>query len=74
VFLSDGISKTLQKTLCKKSPIEKKLQKNRPKIQNRLFLEIILSCFWAFLGEGSREPGVQNYTAIKKISGKQKQI
>jgi hypothetical protein len=47
VFLSDGSSKTLQKTFCKKNHAEKKLQKIRPKIQNRLFLEKI---FITFLG------------------------
>jgi hypothetical protein len=53
VFFSDGSSKTLQKTFCKKNRVEKFLQKIRPKIQNRLFLEIVLSRFWAFLDEGS---------------------
>jgi hypothetical protein len=37
VFLSDGSSKTLQKTFYKKNRVEKFLQKIRPKIQNRLF-------------------------------------
>ena len=53
VFLSDGSSKTLQKTFYKKNRVEKFLQKIRPKIQNRLFLENVLSRFWAFLDEGS---------------------
>jgi hypothetical protein len=47
VFFSDGNSKTLQKTFCKKNRVEKFLQKNRPKIQNRFFLKI---CFITFLG------------------------
>jgi hypothetical protein len=53
VFLSDGSSKPLQKTFCKKNSVEKFLQKIRPKIQNRFFLDFCLSRFWAFLGEGS---------------------
>jgi hypothetical protein len=47
VFLSDGSSKTLQKTFCKKNHVENILQKIRPKIQNRLFLEKV---FIMFLG------------------------
>jgi hypothetical protein len=47
VFLSDGSSKTLQKTFCKKNHVEFFLQKIRPKIQNRLFLE---NKFITFLG------------------------
>jgi hypothetical protein len=53
VFLSDGSSKTLQKTFYKKNRVEKVLKKIRPKIQNRLFLDFFLSRFWAFLDEGS---------------------
>jgi hypothetical protein len=56
VFLSDGSSKTLPKTFCKTNRVEKFLQKIRPKIQNRLFLEFCLSRFWAFLDEGSSNP------------------
>jgi hypothetical protein len=42
VFLIDGSSKTLQKHFCKKnvSCVEKLLQKNRPKIQSRCFLDL----------------------------------
>jgi hypothetical protein len=36
-----------------KNRVEKFLQKIRPKVQNRLFLDFFLSRFWAFLGEGS---------------------
>jgi hypothetical protein len=50
---SDGSSKALQKTFYKKNLVEKFLQKIRPKIQNRLFLELLSSRFWAFLDEGS---------------------
>jgi hypothetical protein len=53
VFLSDGSSKTLQKSLHTKNRVEKFLQKIRPKIQNRFFLEFFLSHFGAFLDEGS---------------------
>jgi hypothetical protein len=51
VFLSDGSSKTLQKRFCKTNRLEKFLQKNRPKIQNRLFLDFFLSRVWAFLDD-----------------------
>jgi hypothetical protein len=47
VFFSDGSSKTLQKTFCKKNRVEKFLQKIRPKVQNRLFLDFF---FITFLG------------------------
>jgi hypothetical protein len=50
VFFSDGSSKALQRTFCKKNRVEKFLQKIRPKVQNRLFLDFFLSRFWAFLG------------------------
>jgi hypothetical protein len=60
VFLSDGSSKALQQTFCKKN---RALQKNRQKIQNHFF-SIFLSHFWAFLGEGSSK------IPLKKISGK----
>jgi hypothetical protein len=65
VFLSDGSSKTLQKTFCKKNRVEKFLQKIRPKIQNRLFLEKI---FITFLGVSIR--GVQKHDKknIEKIN------
>jgi hypothetical protein len=54
VFLIDGSSKTLQKTFYKTNRVEKFLQKIRPKIPNRFFLDFFKkSCFWAFLGEGS---------------------
>jgi hypothetical protein len=45
VFFSDGSSKTLQKTFCKKNRVEKFLQKFRPKVQNRLFLDFFLITF-----------------------------
>jgi hypothetical protein len=45
MFLSDGdgSSKTLQKTFYNKNRVEKLLQKNRPKVQNRLFLDFFLN-------------------------------
>jgi hypothetical protein len=61
VFLSDGNSKTLQKTFYKKNRVEKFLQKIRPKIQNRLFLGFVLSRFWAFLDEGSSKTRLKKY-------------
>jgi hypothetical protein len=60
VFFSDGGSKTLQKTFCKKNRVEKFLKKNRPKVQNRLFLGFVLSRFWAFLGKGSKKNTIKN--------------
>jgi hypothetical protein len=44
---------------------KKRLQKNRvekffKKIQNRLFLDLFLSRFWAFLGEGSSKTRQKN--------------
>jgi hypothetical protein len=65
VFLSDGSSKTLQKTVCKTNCVEKLSQKNRPKIQNRYFLDFFSRVFWAFLGEGSSKHD-KNY--IEKIN------
>jgi hypothetical protein len=47
VLLSDGSSKALQKTFYNKID---------QKIPNRFFLDLFLSCFWAFLGEGSLKP------------------
>jgi hypothetical protein len=42
-LLSDGSSKALQKTAYKKNRVEKFLQKNQQKIQNRFFLNFVLS-------------------------------
>jgi hypothetical protein len=53
VLLSDGSSKTLQKTFYKNNRVEKFLQKNRQKSKAHLFSIFVLSRFWAFLGEGS---------------------
>jgi hypothetical protein len=52
VFFSDGSSKTLQKTFCKKNRVEKLLQKVRPKIQNRLFLDFFSHVFGRFSMRG----------------------
>jgi hypothetical protein len=52
VFFSDGISKTLQKTFCKKNRVEKFLQKIRPEVQNRLFLDFVYHVFGRFLVRG----------------------
>jgi hypothetical protein len=52
-FLSDGSSKTLQKAFAKKTcrnAFAKQIDKT---IQNRFFLDVCLSRFGAFLGEGS---------------------
>jgi hypothetical protein len=57
VFISDGSSKALQKTFCKKDRVEKVLQK----VQNRLFLDFVLSRFWAFVGEGSSKTRLKKY-------------
>jgi hypothetical protein len=64
VFLSDGSSKTLQKTYYQKNRVEKFLQKIRPKIQNRLFLEYFSSRFWAFLDAGSSKTRLKKYQKI----------
>jgi hypothetical protein len=45
VFLGDGSSTALQKTFYKKNRVEKFLQKIRPEIQNRLFLEFFVITF-----------------------------
>jgi hypothetical protein len=52
VFLSDGSSKTLQKTFYKKIVISFLNQKFDKKVQNRFF-SVLFSRFWAFLGERS---------------------
>jgi hypothetical protein len=43
--MGDGSSKTLQKTFCKNDHVEKFLQKIRPKIQNRFFLDLFYHVF-----------------------------
>jgi hypothetical protein len=52
VFFSDGSSKTLQKTFCKKNRVEKFLPKIRPKVQNRLFLDFFLITFLGVSRQG----------------------
>jgi hypothetical protein len=64
VFFSDGSSQTLQKTFCKTNRVERFLQKVRPKIQNRFFLEF---SFITFFGRFSMR-GVQKHD--KKYRGK----
>ena len=63
MFLSDGSSKTQQKTFDKKIVSKTFYQKIDKKIPNRFFLDFLLSRFWAFLGEGSSK------TRFKKIGG-----
>jgi hypothetical protein len=53
VFFSDGSSKPLHKTFYRKNRVEKFLQKIRPKVQNRLFLEFFLITFLGVSREGS---------------------
>jgi hypothetical protein len=55
VFFSDGSSKTLQKTFCKEDRVEKLLQKNRPKIQNRFFLDLFYHVFGRFSVRGDQK-------------------
>jgi hypothetical protein len=65
VFFSDGSSKTLQKTFCKKNRVEKFLRKIRPQVQNRFFSRI---CFCHVFGRFSVR-GVQKHDLKqKKIS------
>jgi hypothetical protein len=59
-----GVQKTLQKTFCKKNRVEKFLQKNRQKIQNRFLSPFVLSRFWAFLAEGSSKTPLKNIPKI----------
>jgi hypothetical protein len=66
VFFSDGSSKTLQKTFCKKNRVEKFLQKNRPKIQNRLFLDFLFITFLGVSREGEFKNTIKKYR--KKIN------
>jgi hypothetical protein len=51
-YFSDGSSKALQKTFCKKNRVEKLLQKIRPKVQNRLFLDFFNHVFGRFSVRG----------------------
>jgi hypothetical protein len=51
-FAAIGVQKHNKKRL-QKNRVEKFLQKNPQKIQNRFFIDFFLSRFWAFLGEGS---------------------
>jgi hypothetical protein len=60
VLLSDGSSKTLQKTFYKKNRVEKFLHNNRQTIQSRFFLDFVLSRFCAFLGDGSSHKNLNN--------------
>jgi hypothetical protein len=48
-----GKFKSTTEKILKKNRVEKPSPKNRQKTQNRFFLGFVLSCFWAFLGEGS---------------------
>jgi hypothetical protein len=52
VFVSDGRSKTLQKTFCKKVVSKSFYNKIDQKKHNRFSFDFPLSRFWAFLGEG----------------------
>jgi hypothetical protein len=64
VFLSDGSSKTLQKTFCKKV-VSKSFSKKIDKKSKTVFSRFVLSRFWAFLDEGSLKNKIK-----KKIGGK----
>jgi hypothetical protein len=52
VLLGDGSSKALPKTFYKKNRVEKFLQKNRQKIQNRFFLDFFYHVFGRFSVRG----------------------
>jgi hypothetical protein len=53
VFLSDGSSKTQQKTVYKKVVSKSVYKKIDKKPQNRIFLDFVNHVYaWAFLGEG----------------------
>jgi hypothetical protein len=70
VFLSDGSSMAVQKhhkSVSQKGRVEKLLQKNRqttkhPEPCHSRYFFIFLSCFWAFLGEGSLKTPFKNKT------------
>jgi hypothetical protein len=52
-FSAMGVqAKTLQKMFCKKNRVEKFVQKNRPKIQNRCFLDFLYHFFGRFWVRG----------------------
>jgi hypothetical protein len=62
VVLSDGSFKTLQQMFCKKSRLEKFLQRNRQKNPKPVFLDWFISRFWAFPGEGCQKHHAKNIT------------
>jgi hypothetical protein len=61
-----GVQKHNKKLFTKKI-VSKVFTKIRPKVQNRFFLDFILSRFWAFLDEGSSKPRLKKY--LKNKSG-----
>jgi hypothetical protein len=62
VFLSDRSSKKLQQIFYKTNRVEKALQKNRQKIQNRLFIDFFSHVFGRFSVRGVQK----HYTRISK--------
>jgi hypothetical protein len=64
VFFSDGSSKTLQKTFYK-NRVEKFLQKNRPEVQNRLFLDFLYHVFGRFSVRGVQKHDKKKYQKNK---------
>jgi hypothetical protein len=60
VFLSDGSSKTQQKTFCKKPRRKVFTKKSTKKSKIDFILGFVLSRFWAFLGEGSIKTQYKN--------------
>jgi hypothetical protein len=64
VLLSDGSSKTLQKTVYKKNRVEKFLQKNRKKIQNRFFSQFFSHVFGRFSVRGVQKHDKKSHKKI----------
>jgi hypothetical protein len=70
VFFSDGSSKALQKTFCKKYRVEKFLPKNRLKTQNRLFLDFFYHVFGRFSVRGVQKQHFYEGSLKKYRGGK----
>jgi hypothetical protein len=63
-----GVQKRNKKRFTKKS-CRKVFTKKSTNIQNRFFLDFVLSRFWAFLGEGSSKTPLKQYRKNKSDPG-----